>query len=362
MNKTTAVIIGSFPPPVHGASTINQSLFELLQMRGVSVLKIDLSPLRAKSSGYHLTRIFRVIMGTCRILFAAGGTERRYMMSVDGGAGLLYNILLALAVRFRGRPLLLYHHSSEYICSNSRLMPFLLKATGGGAIHVMCSARMWANFRQRYHVHAHAFVVNNGAWVTLPSLNDHEKTGKLRLGHLSGLTEEKGLGRVIETFRAVRRRNEGAELVLAGAPQDPAAQSTIAQAQAEFGDALRYVGVLTGDAKEAFYKDLDYFLFPSLYPHETQSLVVPEALAAGIPVIAHDHRFVGEVLGRGGCLIPVDSSFATIATEWIFSGDSIERRAAARAQVERVREEARGQIDRIVDWAAGTVPPAENRA
>ena len=362
MSETTIIIIGSFPPPVHGASNINQALFELLRARGTPVLKIDISPGRTRWWGYHPTRIFRVMVGACRILIAAAGAERRYLMSVDGGLGLLYNIALALAVRVRGRPLLLYHHSSVYIGSDMRLMRLLLKATGDGANHVMCSARMWSDYCHRYHVRAQGFVVSNAAWVTLPLLSGPAKAGKLRLGHMSGLSDEKGLGRVIETFRAVRQRNTEAELILAGAPQDLAAQKTIIHAKAEFGEALRYVGVVTGDARAAFYKKLDYFLFPSLYPHETQSLVVPEALAAGVPVIAYDHRFVGEVLGRGGLLIPADLPFAAAATEWIFSGDHIERRAAARAQVERAQEEAGGQIDRILGWAAGTVLPAEKSA
>jgi glycosyltransferase involved in cell wall biosynthesis len=362
MNENTATIVGSFPPPVHGVSTINQALFDLLRIRGVPVSKIDLSPGQSRWWTYHPMRVFRVILGAYRILSAASGAERRYLMSLDGGSGLLYNVVLALAVRLRKQALLLYHHSSGYIWSDSRCMRLLLKAAGDEAIHVMCSARMWSSFRERYRVQAQGIVVNNSAWVPLPVLGDPKKTGRLRLGHLSGLTDEKGLGRVIETLRAVHRRNIGAELVLAGAPQDSAAQMTITQAKAEFGDALHYMGVVTGDAKVAFYKDLDYFLFPSLYPHETQSLVVPEALAAGIPVIAYDHRFVGEVLGGGGCLIPADSFFAAAAAEWIVLGNSIERRTAARAQVESAREEAKGQIDLILGWAAGTAQRTEKRA
>ena len=44
-------------------------------------------------------------------------------------------------------------------------------------------------------------------------------------------------------------------------------------------------GTVLGEAKSRFYADIDLFLFPSLYAHETQSIVVPEAMAAGMPVL-----------------------------------------------------------------------------
>jgi glycosyltransferase involved in cell wall biosynthesis len=349
-------VIGSFPQPIHGASVINQSLFEFFLAQGLNTSRIDLSPGRIRWWGYHLTRAVRAIAGFFTILFAPSGATCRYVMSVDGGAGLFYNAMLAFAVRLRKQALLLYHHSSNYVLADSMLMRLLLRASGKGAGHVMCSAQMFSKFRQRYGASAPAIVVNNAAWVPSPHGQPSVHAGPIRLGHLSGLTEEKGLGRAIETLRELRRRGIPAELTLAGPVQDEAAQQTISHAQKEFGNLLHWIGEAKGKNKALFYEGIDYFLFPSLYRHETQSLVVPEALAETVPVIAYDHRYVGEVVGEGGLLIPVGSPFALQAADWIVSGNLQERRTAARRQFDKLRHEVSSQLDLLLDWARAANP------
>jgi glycosyltransferase involved in cell wall biosynthesis len=347
-------IIGSFPGPVTGVTVINQGLFHLLEGRLERVIRIDLSP---RAGAYHATRIIRTLIGMVRILAFPARMSTRYIMSLDGGAGLIYNIALAATAAVRGSPLLLYHHSSSYIHSDSRLMRLLIGLTGKRAVHVMCSVAMLSAFRRRYGASLPGLVVSNAAWVSLPELANSDHGPVLRLGHLSGLNSEKGLERVFETLRELARRNCRAELVLAGMAQGAEAERSLSNAKEEFGEALRHVGVVTGDKKSSFYNEIDYFLFPSLYRHETQSLVVPEALAAGVPVIAYDHRFVSEVLGSGGLLIPEGAAFANVAADWILSGGLEERRKAARAQAEKSCAEALDQIGAVLDWASHGVDP-----
>jgi glycosyltransferase involved in cell wall biosynthesis len=352
----TAFVIGSFPGPINGVTVINQQLLDLLRTRGLSVSRINLSP-GGNWASYHPVRMLRTLTGVLRILLSPSRARSHFIMSLDGGLGLVYNMALAAAIRARGRTLLLYHHSSDYVCSDSFLMRALLGLAGRGVGHIMCSEAMLSAFRKRYGILSAGFVVSNAVWVSMPNSGAVERDTVLRLGHLSGLNSEKGLGRVFETLREILERGHPAELFLAGVPQDQEARESLTEAQKEFGVAIHYAGVVTGDAKAAFYGNLDYFLFPSLYRHETQSLVVPEAMAARVPVVAHDHRFVGEVIGDAGLLIPADSQFASAAADWILSGNLAERRVAARAQVEKLRERAEGQLDLIADWANALRPP-----
>jgi glycosyltransferase involved in cell wall biosynthesis len=358
MRKAAVVVIGPFPEPIQGAAIVTEKLFDLLVARGAYTSRIDLSPGPARGWRYHLTRLMRATSGFLSIL--SSPLSRRHIMSVDGGAGLIYNVLIALAVRLRRQPLMLYHHSTRYIFADSLLMRLLIAVSGPDAHHAMCSATMLRLFRVRYNVKAPAIVINNAAWIDVPEGVARQRRGRLRLGHLSGLKKEKGLDSAIATLRELRRRGIDAELVLAGAPQDATAQHTIGLAQAEFGDAMTYTGILTGSAKAAFYANLDYFLFPSLYDHETQSLVVPEALAAGTPVVAFDHRFVGELLASGGLLIPPEQSFSTAASDWILSKNGQDRRTVARRQLETLRKEAAGQITLVISWALSGVDGDED--
>jgi glycosyltransferase involved in cell wall biosynthesis len=357
VKRVFPVLIGPFSGPVHGVSVINNALHTLMMQRGLRPAIIDLSPgSRSRGLTYHAVRMARTAWGVLRILGAAlAPTRRRYVMHLDGGAGLVYNLVLALALRVTGQAVLFYHHSSRYVFGGSAIMRLLL-TVAGGAPQVFCSGKMAALFFERYRPQGQTLLINNAAWVT-PVLGTgrREDSGPLRLGFLSALSLEKGLGRAIETLRTLRRRGMPAELAVAGALSDPAARQLIEKADAEFGSALLVRGLLQGQESDAFRARLDYFLFPSLYPHETQSLAVPEALSAGVPVIAYDHRFVGEVVGQGGQLIPPTADYAAGAADWIQAGqgDLEERRRQARQQFETSRVEAAGQVDRLIAWSLG---------
>ena len=355
--RVLPVLIGPFSGPIHGVSVINNALHALMVQRGLRPAILDLSPgPRARGLAYHAVRTARTAWGIFRILGAPlSRTRRRYVMHLDGGSGLVYNIALALALRVTGQAVLFYHHSSRYVLADSALMRTLLRFAGP-APQLFCSGKMAALFFERYRPRGPALIINNAAWVNpVPETGRQQGNGALRLGFLSVLTLDKGVGRALETLRALHRRGVPAELALAGPVRDPAARRLIDQAQIEFGSALHVRGLVRGPDRDGFLAGLDYFLFPSLYPHETQSLVVPEALSAGVPVIAYDHRFVGEVVGKAGLLIPPLEDFAARGVDWIASGDGLlaERRKQAKAHFESMRKDASGQIDDLLAWTGG---------
>jgi glycosyltransferase involved in cell wall biosynthesis len=69
-------------------------------------------------------------------------------------------------------------------------------------------------------------------------------------------------------------------------------------------DRVHFTGALQPAAMPDVYASSDAFVFPS--PTETQGLVLAEALAAGLPVVAADGAVNREVLGGCGRLVPPD--------------------------------------------------------
>src|SRR6478609_1750354 len=100
-SRVIPVLIGPMSGPVHGVSIINNALRAAMVQRGLSSAIIDLSPgFRSRGLAYHVARMARTTSGVLRILGAAmAGKRRRHIMHLDGGAGLVYNIVLALALR-----------------------------------------------------------------------------------------------------------------------------------------------------------------------------------------------------------------------------------------------------------------------
>ena len=69
-----------------------------------------------------------------------------------------------------------------------------------------------------------------------------------------------------------------------------------ARAPAQARDRVRFAGALARERLPDVYASVDAFLFPSTT--DTQGLVLAEALAAGLPVVAADSEASRDVLGR----------------------------------------------------------------
>jgi glycosyltransferase involved in cell wall biosynthesis len=74
---------------------------------------------------------------------------------------------------------------------------------------------------------------------------------------------------------------------------------------------VRFVGALPPAALPDVYASADAFVFPSTT--ETQGLVLAEALAAGLPVVAAESGASREVLGLAGRLVAPDPASAAEA-------------------------------------------------
>jgi glycosyltransferase involved in cell wall biosynthesis len=113
-------------------------------------------------------------------------------------------------------------------------------------------------------------------------------------------------------------------------------------------DRVRFRGPLTGEELDRAYAAADLLVLPSCA--ETYGMVVTEALARGVPVLAAEVGGVGEALGHGedgarpGLLVP--------------PGDPVALGAALRAWLEdaelrdRLRLAARGRRAKLRPWAA----------
>jgi glycosyltransferase involved in cell wall biosynthesis len=351
------LIIGPFPPPIYGSAVIDAALAARLLDEGYAVVCIDTAagPLRT-GVAYHLGRVRVFLRGLSRCLRSPDARMRpSFLISVNGGLGILYDIAFACAARGRGAPLFLYHHSARYIDRSSFLMRLLLTVAGQGAVHVACSQAMFAALQEQYNIQdSRAFLhVSNAAWVAAEAPVPDPRDAVVNLGMLSVLNSEKGLDLAMESLRHIRRAGIGARLWLAGTPAGPRDEALIAAAQMEFGEALIVCGAIDDAGRSRFLAGLDVFLFPSRYRHETQSLVVPEALAAGVPVVAFDHRYVGEMMGGAGLMVNPEADYPDALLDWLrmAMADGTLRsgaRLAARRQFEQLKALAGDALAHLV--------------
>jgi glycosyltransferase involved in cell wall biosynthesis len=116
------------------------------------------------------------------------------------------------------------------------------------------------------------------------------------------------------------------------------------------GDRVRFPGPRIGADLERSYVSSDLLVLPSRA--ETYGMVVTEALAHGLPVVAADVGGVAEALGQGaggirpGLLVPPDDPAALAAALRTWLGD-----AAVRLAWRRAARERRGSLS---DWSNTT--------
>jgi glycosyltransferase involved in cell wall biosynthesis len=167
----------------------------------------------------------------------------------------------------------------------------------------------------------------------------------LVVGHVGRLAPEKNipyLARAVAGF--LKRRKDAVFLVIGSGSSETDIVDILTRGG--FGDRLFMVGSQTGDDLRDGYCAMDIFAFSS--QSETQGLVLTEAMAAGVPVIALDGPGVREVVRdrKNGRLLPADArpeDFAKALFDWARSGvgdhfDAIRASVAAFDRLECVSQ------------------------
>ena len=106
------------------------------------------------------------------------------------------------------------------------------------------------------------------------------------LGHLSNLCAEKGTHLVLDLFERMLEKGSGVSVVLAGPILEDDLWARIERLKKEHGDLITWLGLVTGSEKTKFFEAIDLFVFPTLYKHEAQPLVLLEALGYGVPIVS----------------------------------------------------------------------------
>lgn len=329
------VAIGQLPPPVTGLSHITACMIETIQgAYPVSTANIAAEP-QFTGLSKHIRRAFRVLTAGAVLFKHAFRPGRRCYLVCEGDWGLIYIIFLAALARICGYPTVLHHHSFAYI-DRPRTLVRLLLYTGGPALtHVFLCPIMRVKFASAYGVEPRACVISNSAFVS-PNNDLQPISGPLTIGLLSNLTKEKGLHTFLKLVRAVRAQGLEVRAILAGPTANKSDLNLVNNALRELEDILEYRGPLYGRSKEAFYREIDLFVFPTEYSHEAEPTVVFEALAAGNLVIAFDRGCIASQIGPNGMIVPLNASFVQ---------DSVEYFRQTVGQLDSIRSERHSRIE-----------------
>ena len=162
--------------------------------------------------------------------------------------------------------------------------------------------------------------------AAMPAAIAGAKPGPVLL-YVGRLGKEKNLDLLFDAFGLFAQREPNAHLVVVG---DGPHRAELEQraAAAPWHDRVHLVGELAQRDLGPYYRDADAFVFASTT--ETQGLVLLEAMAHGLPIIAVDCPVTREVVGaEAGILTAENAGDLAQAMEQFFDEDE-ERRAVRR--------------------------------
>lgn len=343
------LMLGPFPPPVHGASQITALLAEHLE-QGFDVERHRLYP--SPSATGRSTHVAKGCLHARALLCLLVRRNKRVTtyVSLPGGLSLILVLPIVLAARLRGNPLVLHHHSFRYLETRARLLQLMVRYGGNDQLHLVLCEEMGEQLRRRYGNELSTLELSN-AWVcSTVGASLVRSDGPIRLGHLSNLSLEKGLDTVLAVFDIVAAQHPDATLSLAGPATDREVTVLIDAALARHGGRVTYSGPLFGEEKRQFLTQLDYFLFFSRYKDEAEPLVIDEALAAGAHVITTQRGCLCAGNYREPSLTVLPKNLEPGAIAHLLTLASPQPRPGPIAEAERRRSDALAQLVVFQQW------------
>ena len=302
------------PPPVHGQSLMVQTLLDGLPAAAPEIKIFPVNPRLSRDT----TDIGRLRPGKIFALLAACGRAIRvrarhgpmffYYVPAPGKRAALYRdwlVMLLCRPFFRG--LVLHWHAAglgSWFATRAtppeRWLTQLL--LGRAALSIVLGENLRSDAALLHP--RNIAVVRNGIPDPAPGFaRPASQRRPLRAVYLGLCSREKGVFAALRAIALANRRaspgddtSAAFDLSIAGDAPDRETAAALAAEIKKCSAFARHLGFLSGAEKNAFLAGADVLIFPTAYPHETQGLVVAEALAYDLPVIVTRWRAVHENL------------------------------------------------------------------
>lgn len=303
------LVLAQIPPPLHGQSLMVQTLVEGLPAQGIAVhhVPLNLSRDHADIGRWRLGKVCTVLAACARAVAArfTQGCDTLYYVPAPGKRGALYRdwVVMLLCRPFFRRLILHWHASglADWLAVRASAPERWLtrRLLGQAALSIVLDESLRAD-AEVLNARRIAIVPNGIADPGEPSATGG-KTQPFQVLFLGLCSEEKGLFACAEAVVGANRAATAPRFVLvaAGSFPDATTRRRFEVLCAAHPSELRHVGPVQGDEKVRLFRTSGCLCLPTRYPAEGQPLVVLEALAHDVPVIASRWRALAATLPPG---------------------------------------------------------------
>lgn len=306
MSTPSVILAGVVPPPVHGASLATRALFDadlspiekhLLEIRSSQELEQV-----GKASWGKAFGLLALIARCWRLRWRSGARVLYYTPGSANFVPFVRDVLFLGLCRWMFRRTVLHYHSggiNDFLKTNSvrRFLGAWVYGRGSWALtlsnHVEVPGVDFGADK--------VIEVPNGLDAPMLALS-RRSSSSLRVLFLGNLYEDKGVFDLLKACQQLAGQTKHPiELRFVGKWPDSATEG-------KFRDYLKFTPptllvhepqALYGEQKWQAYADADVFVFPSYYQSENFPLVLLEAMASGLPLIASRWRGIPSIIEEG---------------------------------------------------------------
>lgn len=214
----------------------------------------------------------------------------------SAGLGKVYDILVIIICRFYQKICFYHNHSSGKYIKYDFLSKIIQKISKYKTRHIFLSQKDSLNFRKIYGNIGEHYCISNSIFIKNDKVYKKRKnvSKKFSFGLLSNLTREKGLDQFLNIAKYALNKKKLWKFYLAG-PIMFNKKSYLNQISKLTN--LKYLGPIYDVKKKSlFYHKIDFFLFLSSYFHESQPLVILEAISNGSIPLVYDKGSISELV------------------------------------------------------------------
>lgn len=329
--RIPVLMAGVVPPPLHGQSLLVRALFDA-DLDPIEKVLVEIRSSREISQVGRpsIGKLFGVVGLIAEILrkrFTRGPEVFYYTAGSGAWVPFVRDLLVLGICRPFFRRTVIHYHSGDLVefLEKSPIRLWLGKILyGRGAWSIRLGEGCPVPGPEMGA--ARVIDVPNGTEVPDP-LPSRTPSSAFRILFLGNLFEDKGILDVITaTDRFAATHGGPVRLSLVGAWPDEGTRARVEQALEGLPDRVTVPSPAPayGDSKWRILMDADVLVFPSRYRRENVPLVILEAMACGLPVIASSWRGIPSLVdhGRTGFLVPLSDPGAIAEKLVLLAGDA----------------------------------------